>query len=378
MGRSRYGRVRGEIPAVTDPNTPRLRELERGFRRAGVPNFIEEYSARSDVFTRALPILTLVFLLETLNALDLKYAWWANVLFLLGGGVIVVATFGALNLMRDTRVLSRPTRVGTGELAIFVVVPSLLPLIFGGQWRSAAVTLGGQLALLALVYLVVGFGLFSIVRWAGARFEQQLRASLVLLVRALPLLLFFALVTFFTTEFWQMFATVSTDRYVTTMVLFAALGTVFLLLQIPSNVAGLERDAGLSVPLTRAQRWNVGLVLFISQALQILFVVLAVWLFFMVFGALMASPAVQLSWMNGVHGVRVLDLPLIGTRTRITAELVRVATGTAALSGLYYAVAMVVDGNYRDEFVTKVTDQMRETFARRGEYLALLGRTSER
>ena len=137
--------------------------------------------------------------------------------------------------MRHTRVLSRPTRVGTGELAIFVVVPSLLPLIFGGQWRSAAVTLGGQLVLVALVYLVVGFGLFSIVRWAGARFEQQLRASLVLLVRALPLLLFFALVTFFTTEFWQMFATVPSPRYVTTMVLFAALGTMFLVLQIPSN-----------------------------------------------------------------------------------------------------------------------------------------------
>ncbi|MEA2521226.1 MAG: hypothetical protein QOI81_872, partial [Actinomycetota bacterium] len=340
---------------MSDPSTPRLRELERGFRRAGVPNFIEDYSARSDVFTRALPVLTLVFLLETLNALDLRYAWWVNVLFLSGGAAIALGAFGALNVLRGTPFLSRPSRVGTGELAIFVAIPSLLPLIFGGQWRSSIVTIVVQLMILGLVYLVVGFGLFPIVRWAGARFEQQLRASLVLLVRALPLLLFFALVTFFTTEFWQMFATVSTPRYVTTMVLFGLLGAVFLLLQIPTNVAGLERDAGLSVPLTRPQRWNVGLVLFISQALQILFVVAAVWLFFMVFGTLLASPVVQRSWMNGVHGVRILDLPLIGTRTRITAELVRVATGTSALSGLYYAVAMVVDGNYRDEFVTKVT-----------------------
>ena len=35
----------------------------------------------------------------------------------------------------------------------------------------------------------------------------------------------------------------------------------------------------------------------------------------------------------------------------VTAELLRVATGMAAISGLYYAVALVVDPAYRDELV---------------------------
>ena len=48
----------------------RIAELEREFRRAGLPNLIEDYSAREDIFTRALPFLTFVFLVELLNALN--------------------------------------------------------------------------------------------------------------------------------------------------------------------------------------------------------------------------------------------------------------------------------------------------------------------
>jgi hypothetical protein len=50
---------------------------------------------------------------------------------------------------------------------------------------------------------------FSILRWIVARFVQLLGASLTLLVRALPLLLFFSLVTFFTNEYWQLFGEAS-------------------------------------------------------------------------------------------------------------------------------------------------------------------------
>ncbi len=35
-----------------------IREYEAAFRRAGLPNLIEDYSAAEDIFTRALPLLT--------------------------------------------------------------------------------------------------------------------------------------------------------------------------------------------------------------------------------------------------------------------------------------------------------------------------------
>jgi hypothetical protein len=348
-----------------------IAEYERRFRRAGLPNLIEDYSATEDVFTRALPFLTLVFVVEMLGAINLEWdSVAANVAAFLGGVALMLGAFGLLNVARGRPFASVPRKVGTPELAAFVVLPAALPLVFGGQWRSSLATLAGQLVLLGLVYVVVAYGVFSIVRWVGSRFVTQLRASLTLMVRALPLLLFFALVTFFTNEYWQMFATTRGVRYGSAIALFALLGAAFLLVRIPGSVRDLEREAELDVPLRRAQRVNVGVVIFVSQALQVLFVTAAVALFFVVFGALLVNLEIQQDWTN--REPTVYALPWIGTRLGLTHELLRVASGTAAFSGLYYSVAMVVDSQYRDEFVTGITDGMRETFAERRAYLRVL------
>ena len=44
-----------------------LAHYERRFRRAGVPLLTEDYSAREDIFTRALPFLVFAFLIQMLN-----------------------------------------------------------------------------------------------------------------------------------------------------------------------------------------------------------------------------------------------------------------------------------------------------------------------
>ena len=50
--------------------------------------------------------------------------------------------------------------------------------------------------------------------------------------------------------------------------------------------------------------------------------------------------------------------------------LLRVATGVASFAGLYYAVAILVDSAYRDQFVDTLTSQLRETFERRASTCA--------
>ena len=59
--------------------TRRLREYERGFRRAGLPLFIAERSAATDIFNRAVPLIGFVFLVEVLGALNLEWSPLANV-----------------------------------------------------------------------------------------------------------------------------------------------------------------------------------------------------------------------------------------------------------------------------------------------------------
>jgi hypothetical protein len=358
---------------MTDQRDRRIRELESQFRRAGLPNLIEDYSPWEDVFTRALPFLGFVFLVEVLNALNLDYPVWTNVLFVVGGAAISVAGFGVANLIRGRPFFRLPNRVGVPELTVFVVVPSLLPLVFGAQWVSAVVTLGVQLVVVVLTYAVVGLGLFSIVRWAGARFFAQLEASLLLLVKAVPLLLFFALVIFFGTEIWQVFTTPAPVRFWTAIGLFVALGMGFLLVRIPGSVREVSEDVGLGGrPLTRRARINLAVVILVSQSLQILFVSLAVWLFFVVIGSLLVTAEVRAAWL--LVPERVLwRVPFLGgTTIAVTSQLLRVATGVADFAGLYYAVAMLVDAAYRDQFIDEMTEQMRGTFAARREYLELL------
>ena len=355
--------MQGEISGVDD-----VAAYERAFRRAGLPLLIEDYSAREDVFTRAVPLLTLVLLVEVLGAIDLNWSLAANLAATLGGLAFVLLALGLLNRARGRPFLSRPRDIGTAELVGFVAIPALLPLVFGGQWRSALVTAVGNALLLALVYGIVGYGLMSIVRWAAARLVRQLVASLSLLARALPLLLIFAVVLMLTTEMWQTFSSESQGQLALVGGLFVLVGTVFLVARLPREVGQLERDAGAGPPLDSRQRVNVGLVLFISQSLQVLVVAVAMGLFFAAFGTLAISPDVQATWLGGAPN-SLLDLHLVGGQQVISEELLRVSAAIAAFSGLYYAIAVLTDSTYREEFLNEVTDEMRATFVARAEYL---------
>jgi hypothetical protein len=201
-------------------------------------------------------------------------------------------------------------------------------------------------------------------------------ASLSVLVRALSLLLFFLLVIFFSTETWQIWTLPPVPKFVAAAGLFVLLAAGFLLLRLPQSVRDLEREADLQDEhLSRPQRVNVGVVMFLSQFLQVVFVASAVWLFFVVFGSLLVSAGVREVWL-GTSGEEVWRIPFFGdTVVVITEQLLRVATGMASFAALYYAVATQLDEAYRDEVVEQIARQLKETFARRAEYLGLIGGT---
>jgi hypothetical protein len=349
----------------------RIVAYERRFRRAGLPLLIEEFSASTDVFNRAAPLLALVFLGEMLGAVSLDWALAANLAAVAGGLAILLVCAGAVNRIRGRPFLAVPEDVGRTELAAFVILPALLPLIFGGQWRSAAVTAAANLALLALIYGVVGYGLLSILRWVFARLLSQLVSSLALLTRAIPLLMIFSVVLFLTVEMWQVFSDVPLASLGVLAGLFVALGSAFLVLRLPSEVRALEREAGDEGPaLDPRQRLNVGLVLFVSQALQVLLVSLAVGAFFVALGVLVVDANLMRSWI-GSEGNVLLTLDLFGQKSIITEELLRVSGALAAFTGLYFAISMLTDEVYRREFLDELTGEMRATFRARSEYVRL-------
>lgn len=341
-------------------------DYEQRFRRAGLPLLIEDRTAREDVWTRVLPVLLLVVVVEALGAVDSDWPWWQNALALAGAMAVLVAAWAASNRARGRAALARPEHVDLPELAGFVVVPALLPLVFNGQTTSAAVTAGGNLALLVVLYGVVGYGVLSIVRWAAGRLVGQLAGAVLLLARALPLLMLFSVVLMVNTEVWQVFAEMDDASLIAITVLLAAVGTLFLVARLPGEVEAIAATAGEGPPLERRQLVNVGLVMFVSQALQVIVVAVAVAAFFVVFGLLAVPASLIDTWVGRPPHTVVTVLGV-----EVYRELLRVAGAIGALSGLYYAIATLTDETYRREFLSELTDEMRETFRHRAAYLRL-------
>ncbi|MCK9249455.1 MAG: hypothetical protein M0P31_10845 [Solirubrobacteraceae bacterium] len=352
---------------------------ERRFRRAGLPLLIEDYSAREDVFNRAFPLLALVFVVELLGALDLDWSWVANVAAVAGAVGVALVAVAAVNRMRGRPALTVPEDLGWPELAAFVVVPALLPLVFNGQTTSALVTAAVNLGVLALVALGYGLALGSILVWASRRLVHQLAATVGLLARAVPLLLLFAIVLFVNAEMWQVFAPMSGGSLVAIGLLLAVVALAFLAVRLPREVRELERAAAedprvaAAPPLRRSQRLNVGMVLLVGHGLQVLVVSVAITGFFVLFGMLAIDEDVVAAW-TAEGGGRVLlglDTTIAGVPVRLTEELLRVSAAIGGLSGLYFAISVLTDSAYREEFLDELTDEMRETFVVRADYLAL-------
>jgi hypothetical protein len=350
-----------------------LAEYEHRFRRAGLPLFIEDRSAREDIFNRAAPFLGIVFAGEMLGAGQLDWTWWQNLLAVAGGLAVLLVGFGLLNLARGRSFRAIPDRLGYTELAGFVLLPATLPLIFGGQAGSAAVTIAANLAILVLVYAVVGLGLLSLLRWVMGRLAEQLASALSLAAKAVPLLTIFVLLTFVTQESWLILTRENLAIYGVTIGLFFVLGSAFLVVRVPQEARRLEEEAGEGTPpLKRSQLFNVGLVMFVSQGVQVIIVSLVVAGFMVAFGLLTVDAAIQSQWAEQPVN-QLLGFRLFGEHLELTEEMLRVAGGLAAFSGFYFAVAMLTDSTYREEFLTELTEEMRQSFRARADYLRLRG-----
>ena len=175
-----------------------------------------------------------------------------------------------------------------------------------------------------------------------------------------------------------MFTTPGPGAFWTAMGLFVLLAMVFLAVRLPGVVREVQGESAVGeVPLRRKERLNLAAVALISEMLQVLFVSGAIWLFYVVLGALLVNADVRAAWLLIPDDV-ALTIAWFGDRLVVSEALVRVATGVAAFAGLYYAVTILVDAAYRDQFVDALTEELRDTFRRRSEYLELQRRRGVR
>lgn len=378
---------------------------ERWFLKRGTPHLIEDYDAGEDILTRVLPVLILVFLIEIAGASSLHWTWWQNLLAVSAGAAMVAAIWAGVNRLRGRTHFQAPDDVGAWEIGIFLVVPPLLPLVFGGQVRVALATFILNLAILAAVYLVASYGLVPMTRWAMGRTLQELGAVAGLFGRSMPLLLLFSVALFINGDVWTVAASLDTAMLVVTCGFFVLLGLGFLFVRLPVEVRAIDDDLADEVevekacagtplaeaapavmrgrrlehpPLRRRQRGNLLLVLLFSQAVQVLLVSVAMTLFFFVFGLIAIRPEAVAAWLPESEASGVLLGAEVHARWTwferelvVSRALLQLSVLLGAMSGFYFTVHVITDSTYREEFFTEVVEDIRQSLGVRMVYLAL-------
>lgn len=386
--------------AGADPDL--LHATERWFLRRGLPHLIEGYRASEDVFTRSVGVLFLVALVEATDAVEAEWRWWQNTLALLGGLALLVGGYALVNVLRGRPPFRRPDSVGAFELGLFVVLPALVPLVFG-DLDGAAITAGFNLVLLLVVYLVTSYGLVPMTRWALGRTVAALGTIADLVGRALPLLFALTILVFVNTEAWQVAAALPGPLFALTGAMFVTVGLFFLLTRLPGEVRRVDEELGggrfaeicvgtpveaaaarlkagdpervLSMQqheLSRRQRANVYLVFLFAQAVQAALVTAAVFGFFTLFGMVAIRPVVVDGWLGDDIRKRIVwDGVVFGQTIEITNALLHVSGFVAFVAGFSFTVSMVTDSGYREEFFDEVVGQVRQALAVRSVYLTI-------
>ena len=131
----------------------------------------------------------------------------------------------------------------------------------------------------------------------------------------------------------------------------------------------------LDVALSRRQRFNAGLVVLFSLALQVAFVSLVLGAFFVVFGMIAMDETLVRDWLGrepqvllGIHAT---------TEAVLTLEHVKVAAFLTTFSAFYFTVSIVTSSDYRAEFFEDIVRDLRQAMAVRTVYLAAIEQERE-
>jgi hypothetical protein len=367
--------------------------LERWFVARGVPHFIDHYAARTDIWTRAAPLLVLAYLVGGFRALDIRH--WSLGKNLLASAIIVavlLAGWVVANIVLRRPWLTRPRVIGKPELVAFVIGPSIPSLVFT-QYRDAIVAFGTGILVLIAIYFGTSYAVLPMLRWAFERLIAQVRSTVALIARVLPLLLLFTTFLFVNADVWGVAGPLDGPAYWMTLAIFVLLGVLFVTSRVPplmadlatfptwSEVVELLADTPAEAcpipadgspdpcPLNLRQKLNVGLLMLFSQALQITIVVALLVGFFTVFGFLAMSEATTRAW-TGVTDLHVYLRWHLGDRDLVLTEpLLRIAGFLGAFSGMYFTVALSTDATYRDEFADDVRPEVHRLLAARIAYI---------
>ena len=372
---------------------------ERWFVRRGLPHLIDDYTATDDIFTRMAPFLAGVVFLEFFLAFSDRWTGWSQAVAFLGGIAALVGGVVLVNRIRGRRPFQLPDDIGVWELALYVLLP-IVPTVIGSQGSAvdnAVSVVAFNLVLLAVGYVVTSWALIPMMRWSFGQVQRQVTDVANLAMKSLPTLLIFSAFIFINAEMWQVANDFTLPLFGMVMLLLAGIGGVFIFVSVRRLTVDLARfsawgdvrprcaktpveeivpaddePAPDTPPLMRRAEWNVNLLLFVAQGIQVLLVSLVITMFYVVFGLLTVREETLLQWttVDELTYERdwAVDIAIFGTDLILTRQLLLVALFIGMFSGLNFAVQVITDDTYREEFIADMTTEVRDALAVRAVY----------
>ena len=379
-----------------------LAATETWFLARGTPRLIDEYDPSIVPLTRAMPVLSFVFALQTFRGL--RRGWpegpsWALLVVTI---VVLLVTRLLLGTSDGGGVLERVRSAGILEETAFVLVPAGVWLLSTGSVVAAGWTALVNLAVLLVSYVVFSYSILRAWLRGVGRGLGRLEVVLELALRALPLVLVVFVVLFFNAELWQIANDVDAPLYWTSMAI------VFLLIvsvvfwranrslggpsrfdspaEIASLCAGtpvadvapaLAEQAMAARPLRLRQRAEVATLVAYSIVTQVVLVSVVVSLCFLLLGALLVPLSVVEQWTGQAAVEALVSTTVFGSEVAVTAELLRVSGLLGASAALTFAVNTAIDERYQAVFAGRLPLEVRRTLAVRAVYVVLGERIDE-
>ncbi len=349
------------------------------------------------------PFLALVVFAEFFLTFGDRWSGWSQAVAFCTGIAVMLVALTLVNRLRGRRLFQLPDDIGVLEVMLYVVLP-LIPTAIGAEGaiaQNAITILAVNLAILGTAYLITTWGLFPMMRWSLGQMKAQIGEISTLAMKSLPILLVFSAFIFLNAEMWQVANDFSLPFFAAVATLIAAIGGAFVGVSVRRTTVDLARFSTWSdirprcentpaeqfVPgddtappdapaLGRRAEWNVGLLLFMTQAIQIALVAAVITVFYLVFGLLTVREATLLQWTTVSELTRSADWAVhwsvLGGELVFTRQLVLVSAFIGMMSGLQFAVQIVTDDAYRGEFAEEMTAEVREALAVRAVYLRTL------
>ena len=372
---------------------------ERWFVRRGLPHLIDDYTATDDIFTRMAPFLAGVVFLEFFLAFGDRWTGWSQAVAFLGGIAALVGGVVLVNRIRGRRSFQLPDDIGVWELALYVVLP-IVPTVIGSQGsagENAVSVVAFNLVLLAVGYVVTSWALIPMMRWSFGQVRRQVTDVANLAMKSLPTLLIFSAFIFINAEMWQVANDFTLPLFGMVMLLLVGIGGIFIFVSVRRLTVDLARFSAWgdvrprcantpveeivpaddeptpdTPPLVRRAEWNVNLLLFVAQGIQVLLVSLVITAFYVVFGLLTVREETLLQWTTvgelTYERDWAVDIAIFGTDLIFTRQLLLVALFIGMFSGLNFAVQVITDDTYREEFIADMTAEVRDALAVRAVY----------